>query len=104
MAVPNEPVLTETRRPFHRYLALVLMPFFIIGSLSAAQQETGAPAQGLPILKTIRELRELPSEKARLAYPIHLRAVVTYAHKAEGDFFVQDSTAGIFVERRANNQ
>ena len=97
MALPNRYVLTETGQPPHRYLALVLMAFFIQASLYAAQQERSNPAPGLPILKTIREVRELPSEKARLGYPIHLRAVVTYANKPERDLFVQDSTAGIFV-------
>ncbi len=97
MALPNEPVPPETGQLLRRYLTLVLMALLIQGGLLAAQQEKGGPPQGLPILETIREVRDLPTEKARLAYPIHLRAVVTYAHRTEGDLFVQDSTAGIFV-------
>ena len=64
---------------------------------SAAQQAKDTPPQGVKPLKTIREVRELPSEKARLRYPVHLRAVVTYANRPQGDLFLQDSTAGIFV-------
>src|SRR5580692_8583807 len=97
MAVSNKDVAEETRQPLGSYLALILMTFFIQGSPAAAQQGRGDPTPGLPTLQTIREVRELPSEKARLAYPIHLRAVVTYAHRTAGDLFVQDSTAGIFV-------
>ena len=73
------------------------MAFSLLASLSAAQQEKGEPPQGLPILTTIREVRELPPEKARLGYPVHLRGVVTYEHKAKRELFVQDSMAGIFV-------
>jgi PAS domain S-box-containing protein len=69
----------------------------LLGSISAGQEQKGKPPQGLPILKTIREVRELPSEEARLRYPIHVRAVVTYADRAQGDFFVQDTSAGIYV-------
>ncbi len=83
----------------NRYLAFLLIAFALLGRPSAAQQEKGEPPQGLPILTTIREVRDLPSEKARLRYPIHLRAVVTYANRPEGDLFVQDSTAGIFVSQ-----
>jgi PAS domain S-box-containing protein len=97
MAFTNEHNPTKTGQGLHRYLVPLLMALSTLSSLSAAQQEKGKPPQVLPILKTIREVRELPSEKARLGYPIRLRAVVTYANRPGGDLFVQDSTAGIFV-------
>jgi len=97
MAVPCKDVVLETGPRLNRYLVFLLLAFSILGSRSAAQQEKGEPPPGLPILTTIREVRELPSEKARLGYPIHLRAVVTYANRRELDLFVQDSTAGIYV-------
>ena len=52
-------------------------------------------------METIREVRELPSENARIGYPIHVRGVVTYADLTQGDLFVQDSTAGIYVAPEA---
>jgi PAS domain S-box-containing protein len=98
MVFPTKNASAETGQRSHVYLFLFLMAFSLLGSVSVGQEEKGKPPQGLPTLKTIREVRELPSEKARLRYPIHVRAVVTYADRAHGDFFVQDSTAGIFVE------
>ena len=97
MALPTKNVPAETGQRPQRYLAVLLMVFSVFGSLSAAQREKGEAPQGLPVLRTIREVRELPSETARLRYPVHLRAVVTYANRTQGDLFVQDSTAGIFV-------
>ncbi|HXX22352.1 MAG TPA: response regulator [Terriglobia bacterium] len=97
MALPTEDVLTETGRRF-RHSVLLLMAFSILASVSTAQQKKGQPPQGLAILETIREVRELPSEEARLRYPIHVRGVVTYADRRQNDLFVQDSTAGIYVD------
>jgi PAS domain S-box-containing protein len=73
-----------------RHLLLLLLFFRVNSNPAAAQQ--------LPTLTTIRGVRDLATEKARLGYPIHLRAVVTYVNKRERDLFVQDSTAGIFVD------
>ena len=97
MPLPCEHVVLPTGQRLSRYLIFLLTAFFLLGSFSAAQQEKIEPPQGLPVLTTIREVRELPSEQARLGYPIHIRAVVTYANRPNGDLFVQDSTAGIFV-------
>ncbi len=105
MALPTENPPTETGRRAHVPPPFFLLAFLLLGSLSAGQEGKSEPPRTLPILKTIREVRELPSEKARLGYPVHVRAVVTYADGPQGDFFVQDSTAGIFVnvEQTMNN-
>ena len=97
MALPTKNALIETGQRSHIHLFLLLVAFSLLGNVSAGQEGKSEPPQGLPILKTIREVRELPSEKARLGYPVHVRAVVTYADRAQADFFVQDSTAGIYV-------
>jgi PAS domain S-box-containing protein len=51
----------------------------------------------LPTLTTAAQVRELTPEQANRGYPIRLRAVVTYIDLAVGDFFAQDTTAGIYV-------
>lgn len=97
MALPTENAPTETGRRADVHPVFLLLAFLLLGSLSAGQEGKSEPPQTLPTLKTIREVRELPSEKARLGYPIRVRAVVTYGDRMHGDFFVQDSTAGIYV-------
>jgi signal transduction histidine kinase len=55
-------------------------------------------AATLPLLTTAAAVRQLPPEEAEKGYPVRLRAVVT-AHRPDfGLLFVQDSTAGIYVE------
>ena len=54
-------------------------------------------AVGLPVLKHARDIRNLSPEEAKRAYPVHLRAVVTFVDAGPGEMFVQDETAGIFV-------
>jgi signal transduction histidine kinase len=55
-------------------------------------------AATLPLLTTAAAVRQLPPEEAEKGYPVRLRAVVT-AHRPDfGLLFVQDATAGIYVE------
>jgi PAS domain S-box-containing protein len=98
MALPTEDVPDDAGRRSRHYVALYLIAFSLLASFSAAQQEKGGPSQGLPILQTIREVRELPPEKARLGYPIHVRGVVTYADLTQSQLFIRDSTDGIYVD------
>ncbi len=55
------------------------------------------PAQ-LPLLTTAREIRELPPEHAAWQYPVHLRGVVTLYSPQRWKFYLQDDTAGIYVQ------
>ena len=70
-----------------------------------------ALGQNLPALTSAQQVRRLTVDEANRGYPVHLRAVVTYfvAHNPEllpgerytklppPDMFVEDATAGIFV-------
>jgi diguanylate cyclase (GGDEF)-like protein len=61
-------------------------------------QEARGP---LRTLVTAREVHDLSHAEASLAYPVHLRAVVTYFDSDLNDFpvlYVNDSTGGVFVE------
>jgi two-component system, sensor histidine kinase and response regulator len=66
----------------------------VLGSLPARAEG------GLPVLTEASQIRKLTLEEARRLYPVHLRAVVTYFDAAGQDLFVQDSTAGVWVDAR----
>ena len=51
----------------------------------------------LPVLTHADQIRSLTPEQAALGYPVRVRGVITMDAPAP-DFFIQDSTAGIFVE------
>jgi PAS domain S-box-containing protein len=63
----------------------------------AAWSQNAGPSP-LPTLTTAEQVRELTADQANRGYRVHLRAVVTYVDFKEGDFFVQDATAGIYVD------
>jgi signal transduction histidine kinase len=67
-----------------------------VGSLSGGAWGQ-APAKPLPTLTHADQIRSLTPEQASLGYPVHLRGVVTMDAPSP-DFFVQDATAGIYVE------
>lgn len=53
--------------------------------------------QTLPLLTHVDQVRRLSPEEAALGYPVRIRGVVT-DDVPTPDFFVQDATAGIYVE------
>jgi signal transduction histidine kinase len=68
--------------------------FIVVLSLSVRAQ---VPAKPLPTLTHADQIRGLTPEQASLGYPVRLRGVITMDAPAP-DFFVQDATAGIYVE------
>jgi signal transduction histidine kinase len=72
------------------FLALV----HILGGNVCAQVPGGSP---LPILTHAEQIRRLTPEQAELGYPVRIRGVITMDAPVP-DFFVQDATAGIYVE------
>jgi len=62
-----------------------------------ASVTTAVPSQALPLLTEAQQIRTLTPDEANRGYPVRLRAVVTYVDPAALDFFVQDATAGIFI-------
>ena len=65
----------------------------------ARGQERLAPArESLPLLTRAEQVRQLSAGQAERAYPVRLRGVVTYFDSESPDLFVQDSTAGIWVD------
>ena len=54
-------------------------------------------SKGLPVLTEAQQIRTMNPDEANRGYPVRLRAVVTYVDPDNGEFFVQDATAGIFL-------
>jgi signal transduction histidine kinase len=66
-----------------------------IGLLSGAAWAQST--QKLATITRVDQIRRLSPEQASLGYPVQIRGVITMDAPAP-DFFIQDSTAGIFVE------
>ena len=88
----------------HRNTAVVrgLIPIvFSVACLSAfsgsAWAQLPPAAKPLPILTHADQIRRLSPQDASLRYPVLIRGVITMDAPAP-DFFVQDATAGIYVE------
>jgi len=53
---------------------------------------------GLSTLTHIGQIRGMTLEEARRGYPVRIRALVTYCRVVDRDLFIQDSTAGVWVD------
>src|SRR5437763_17223169 len=70
---------------------LLLLAFRAV--LASAQSTTSS----LPLLTHADQVRHLSADEAALGYSVRISGVITYDVPSP-DFFVQDSTAGIYVE------
>jgi len=70
-------------------------------TLAVSAQPSRSSDRRLPTLTSVRAVHDLPAEEAKLAYPVHVQAVVTYydAHNdgKHASMFVHDDTAGVFL-------
>jgi signal transduction histidine kinase len=81
-----------------RIVATSLLFAAALGVEGRAQQtQLPHPGRPLPILTHADQIRRLSPEKASLGYPVLVRGVITMDAPTP-DFFVQDATAGIYVE------
>jgi PAS domain S-box-containing protein len=81
-------------------VAALLMVFPHSSTLGADQILVSQNAKHPPLrlLAKVEEIRNLSREEAARGYPVHLRAVVTFADPDQQMLFVQDRTRGIFVD------
>jgi signal transduction histidine kinase len=79
-------------------LAPLLVPLILALASDARAQ---ASAKALSALTRADQIRRLSPEQAAAGYPVRIRGVITMDAPAP-DFFVQDSTAGIYVEGRVS--
>jgi signal transduction histidine kinase/CheY-like chemotaxis protein len=78
-----------------RILALALLSVRLLG---ATGQVLHTQPNSLRTLTTAREAHSLTAEEAARAYPVHLKAVVTYYNPDLDTLFVHDSSGSVFVE------
>jgi signal transduction histidine kinase len=84
--------------PVSRGLGWIGLPALLLCAAGvAAQTQPPAAAKPLPTLTHADQIRRLSPEQASLRYPVLVRGVITMDVPAP-DFFVQDTTAGIYVE------
>lgn len=77
-------------------IARLTLNLFFLPLLSPALWAAN-PDQPLPVLTHADQVRQLTPEQAALGYPVRVRGVVT-DDVPSPDLFVQDSTAGVYVE------
>jgi signal transduction histidine kinase len=83
-------------------LSLIVVSLLIMGALGlGARAQLATPAKPLPTLLHVDQIRLLSPEQASLGYPVLVRGVITMDAPTP-DFFVQDATAGIYVEGSAS--
>ncbi len=77
----------------------VLLAMVVLASCGPVQGSDRVPTTTPgSTLTTALEVHQLPSSVAERAYPVRLRAVITYYDPANQLLFVQDRSDGIFVE------
>jgi len=87
-----------TRAMFVRVSILAAVAVLLPSVLrTAAQAQLPDITKSLPTLTHVSQIRGLSAEQAALGYPVLIRGVITMDAPAP-DFFVQDATAGIYVE------
>ena len=74
---------------------VVLLAWLLSVVAAPGQKSTEA---NLPTLTHVEQIRRMTIEEARRRYPVRIRGVVTYYDWDQGDLFIQDSTAGIWVD------
>jgi PAS domain S-box-containing protein len=79
---------------------LILLASLLLACSAIAHpgQTASLPKTPLPVLNDVAQIRHLSINQARLGYPVHLRAVVTYFDPTNPDLFIQDSTGGVWVK------
>jgi signal transduction histidine kinase len=70
---------------------------FVLGLAYSLIASGQTPAKTPPTFLQADQIRRLTPEQAAMGYPVRVRGVITMDAPAP-DFFVQDETAGIFVE------
>jgi PAS domain S-box-containing protein len=73
---------------------MVLLAWLLSVVVAQGQKSTIA---NLPTLTHVEQIRRMSIEEAGRGYPVRLRGVVTYYNWGVDDLYVQDSTAGIWV-------
>jgi signal transduction histidine kinase len=78
------------------FSALLLLPTLV---LAVGARRAAAESPTLPELTSVRQIREVPPEQAAKAFPVRMRAVVTFCDAVHDlGMFIHDATGGIYVK------
>ncbi len=82
-----------------RSMSWLFPPMLLAGILCViAFHGLQAAKANLPTLTHVEQIRRMTPEEAGRSYPVRIRGVITCYCWETGDLFIQDSTAGIFVD------
>jgi len=81
-------------------LRLALCFSFAAAALQVAAAGSAKAAPAKPILRTVREVRNLSLSEAADGYPVHFRRVQVLFLSPEGALFFRDSTGGLSADLR----
>jgi len=90
----HEPVAVRASR---RNALVSVAAMAMISALAGSVWSQERPAENLPALTQVAQIRRLTPEEAKRKYPIRLRGVITYHAPEYKVTFFQDETAGIFI-------
>src|SRR6266536_2216539 len=93
---PNRPFSSPLLAPGSVFVFLSLLVFLVFSVLAVVSSAQTSSKASAPLTHA-NQIRRLTAEQATQAYPVRIRGVITEAAPAP-DFFVQDSTARIYVE------
>ncbi len=71
---------------------------FLLCAMASQAGQNPAPIPRLPLLTRVEQIRNLTLDEANLGYPVRVRGVVTYFNLKKFDLFIQDFTAGVWVD------
>jgi len=86
----------RARQPLAIGKSMKVLLCSLIGVAAASGQLL--TAANLPTLTRVEQIRRMTREDAARGYPTRIRGVVTYYNVLARDLFIQDSTAGIWVD------
>jgi signal transduction histidine kinase len=84
-------------RLLHVLRSVAVSAAAVVALVACALGQLPLTPKSLPTLSEVEQIRRLSPEQASLGYPLLIRGVITMDAPAP-DFFVQDGTAGIYVE------
>jgi len=100
MARLNTLVLTSLNPSHHRRSFQRQTHFFCLILAILAATAAGAFANETSpsrLITSTSQIRSMTIEQAKRASPVHLKGVITYYDPDEPDFFIQDSSGGIWI-------
>ncbi|MGA2631347.1 MAG: hypothetical protein ABSG54_14200, partial [Terriglobia bacterium] len=87
-----------SRATLRRGLVVAGAVAWLVITSGGAGAQTAPATQNLPLLSHASEIRRLTPDQATLGFPVRIQAVVAYYDTSQGDFFVIDSTGGIYAD------